>query len=288
MIMDYNLLKIFNKVAQLGSFTQAARALNQPKSRVSRSVARLENELGVQLIRRTTRRSTLTASGEEFYSNILPLLDGIHRELMRVNQSQQEMSGVIRVTASQDIGQTLVAKLLTEFNAKYPKVVFETIITNELLDLNKENIDVAFRAGKLQDSTLLQKKILNVKFIIVASKQYVERFGAISNLLDLRNRNFYSFKGMEKNFLADDLKLKPLVTSDSIPMILNMVLNHGGIAILPDFFCEDLLAAQVLVRLLPSWESGTGTVHALYPANQNRSIRVKAFIDLIASYFNNS
>ena len=172
--MDYNLLKTFSKVAELGSFTQAAKVLNHPKSRVSRAISRLENELDVQLIRRTTRKTTLTSSGQEFFHNIHPLLNSINNEITKVSNQQHEMSGTIRITTSQDIGQALVSKVISLYNSKYPNVQFDTIITNDFLDLVKENIDIAIRAGKLKDSTLIQKKFISTHFIIVCSKKYLE------------------------------------------------------------------------------------------------------------------
>jgi LysR family transcriptional regulator for bpeEF and oprC len=235
-VMDYNLLKTFVKVSELGSFTKAAKILNQPKSRVSRAIARLESELDVQLVRRTTRKTTLTIPGQEFFQNISPLLNSIDNETIRVSNQQEEMSGTIRITASQDIGQTLVSKVISLYSSKYPRVQFETKITNDFLDLTKENIDIAFRAGKLKDSSLIQKKFISTHFIIVCSKKYVETFGAPTSLEDLDNHKFLSFKRLEKDFFNKSVILSPIVTTDSIPMLLNMILNNDGIGILPSFF----------------------------------------------------
>lgn len=283
--MDYNLLKVFSKVAELGSFTKAAKVLNQPKSRVSRAIARLENELDVQLIRRTTRKTSLTSSGEELYQNISPLLSGISNELIKVSNQQQEMSGEIRITASQDIGQTIVAKIISTYKEKYPHVHIHALITNEYLDLTKENIDIAFRAGKLVDSSLIQKKIIGASFVVVCTRKYLENYGTPSCLEDLHNHKFLSFKGIEREFFPKGLKLNPSITTDSIPMLLNMALNNDGITILPDFFCKEQIDDKKLVRLFPKWKSRTGNIQILYPPSKSISKRVKAFVEIANELF---
>lgn len=286
MEIDYNLLKTFTKVAELGSFTKAAKILNQPKSRVSRAISRLEAELDVQLIRRTTRKTTLTSSGQEFFKSIYPLLNGLNNEIIKVSDQQQEMSGVIRITASQDIGQALVSKVISTFTSKYPNVQLETVITNDFLDLTKENIDIAFRAGKLQDSTLIQKKFISTHFIIVCSKNYLEKFGTPTSLDDLKNHKFLSFKGLEQDFFKKDTKIKPIITTDSIPMLLSMILNNDGVAILPAFFCKEHLDQKVLVHLIPTWKSKTENLHILYPPSKSISDKVKMFVEMATSIFN--
>ncbi|MFK7827120.1 MAG: LysR family transcriptional regulator [Oligoflexales bacterium] len=283
--MDYNLLKIFIKVAELGSFTKAAKILNQPKSRVSRAITKLEAELEVELIRRTTRKTSLTDNGKEFFHSISPLLEALNSELAKVSSKQEEMSGVIRITASQDIGQTLVAQAISIFNAKYPLVQFQTFITNDFLDLTKENIDIAFRAGKLKDSSLIQKKILSVNFVIVCSPIYIEKYGSISSTNDLLNHKFLSFRKMEQIFFDQSLHIRPLMVSDSIPMLLNMTLNHEGISALPDYFCKEHLERKELIKLIPSWKSKTENIHILYPPSKNISRKVRAFIELVISLF---
>jgi LysR family transcriptional regulator, regulator for bpeEF and oprC len=283
--MDYNLLKVFSKVSELGSFTQAAKVLNYPKSRVSRAIARLENELGVQLIRRTTRKTSLTSSGKMLFKKISPHLNGIDYELKNVSKVHNEMSGVIRLTASQDIGQTLVTQAITAFNLKHPNVTFETIITNDYLDLTKENIDIAFRAGKLNDSNLIQKKITIAKFIIVCTKKYIEIYGCPTSIKDLESHRFLSFKNKEQVLLNKDIKINPIITSDSFPLLLNLALNNYGITILPDLFCKEYLKSKKLEQLFPNWTSKTGDINILYPPSKNMPKKIEAFLETINELF---
>ena len=173
LFVDLNLLKTFSKVAELGSFTKAAEILKQPKSRVSRSITRLENKLNVQLLNRTTRVTSLTSSGKKLFSKLSTLIYKIEDELTGITNQNKQMSGKIKITTSQDVSQKFLTKIILEYRKLHPHVVFETIITNEFLDLNKENIDIAFRAGNLKDSSLIQKKFIKTKFILVCSKEYL-------------------------------------------------------------------------------------------------------------------
>ena len=282
--IDYNLLKTFQKILETASFTQAAKALNQPKSRVSRSITRLENQLGVELIRRTTRRVSATSIGKEFLENISPLLSGLSNELAKVRNYQKEMTGTLRITAPQDIAQTLVAKIISNFNNKYPNIQIQSIITNELLDLTKENIDISFRAGKLTDSNLIQKKLMYVNFIFIAAKKYIEKNGYPSRFSDLNKFKFLSFKSMENLWLKNRLNSKPFLKTDSIPMLLSMALNSDGITILPDYFCKDYLDSGDLVRIFPKWKSPTETIHMLYHQSKNSSNVLRKFIENASTF----
>ena len=118
MNIDLNLLKIFIKVAESGSFTMAAVKLSQPKSSVSRGISKLEESLGVELIRRTTRRTSLTSNGVDFLKKIQPLFLNLENAINSLLEKDREMSGSIRLTASDSIGQTILSKILSEFSLR--------------------------------------------------------------------------------------------------------------------------------------------------------------------------
>ncbi len=280
MPLDYNLLRVFVKVCELGSFTQAANTLNQPKSRVSRSIAKLERELGVELIRRTTRKISLTSLGESFYVKVVHHLSAINDEIINVSDKQVEMVGTIKVTASDSLAQTLLPRIISEYNLKYPKVRFEMLITNEYVDLVNENLDLAFRAGKLKDSTLIQKKFISVNFILVCASSYARKFENLNKIGDLNNCKYLSFKPLEKKMISKGVTIKPIVSTSSFPMILKMVLDGAGVAILPDFLCEQYLESKKLVKLIPSWKLKDENIHILYPPTKNQAKKVSEFIKI--------
>ena len=283
--MDYNLLKTFSKVAELGSFTQASIILKQPKSRVSRAISRLEQELGVELIRRTTRKSSLTDIGRQLYKNVTPHLTAINNELISVGDMHTDMSGTIRITTTDSLAQTLLTKVISKFNSLYPSVNFEMIITNDYVDLVKEDVDLAFRAGKLKDSSLIQKKFVELSFILVCSKEYAESYQLPSKLEELSNHKFFSFIPLEKYFINKNIQLNSALRTDSLPMLLSMALNSRGVTVLPEFLCSKHIESKELVRVVPEWHSKKESVHILYPPTKNQSKRIKEFISISKSMY---
>lgn len=283
--MNLNLLKIFVKVAELGSFTSAAKKLNQPKSNVSRAISRIEADLNVQLFKRTTRKISLTLAGNQFYQSIHPLLSKLSDELTNIRETQQKVSGLIRLTTSQDIAQTILSRILKEFMPVYPDVIFETIISNDFLDLTSENIDLAFRAGRLKDSNLVQRKLMKSAFILVCSPDYGNASGIPKNISALNQHRFLSFRGMESKVKTlNSVSIKPVITSDSIPALLSLTQDGLGITMLPDYFCSDLLFKRQLVRVCPEWSSVAEPIQIVFPSVKNIPKRVRIFSEFALKF----
>jgi DNA-binding transcriptional LysR family regulator len=278
--MNLNLLKTFVKVAELGSFTKAAKLLNQPKSRVSRHIAILESDLGIELIRRTTRQINLTHGGKEFYQRVCGLLRELETQVDLMSDHHDEITGLIRLTAPEDIAQTILSKVIQNFEAKYPKVKFEVIVSNEYLDLTKENIDIAFRAGKLKDSNLKQKRLMETKIILVASKKYLQSYGRPSKLQDLNKHKLLAFTpiGFDK-FATKDIHYEPFFSCDSFPMLLSMALDHKGIAILPAFYCQKQIEDGPLERVLVHETLRSSPLQLVFHSSKNMPQRIRLFIE---------
>jgi len=286
MTTDYNLLKIFIKVAETSSFTGASKLLKQPKSRVSRAIARLEDNLEVQLIRRTTRKISLTAAGNDFFERISPLLQNLENEITRVSEKDKEMSGTIRMTAPDSIGQSIISKVIAQYSLQYPDVKFETFITNEKLDLIKDNIDIAFRAGKLSDSTMIQRKLVQSRFVLVCSPQYISKRGYPKSKKDLYSHNILSFTPT-KNIIDKEFRdLPESLSTDSLSMLRSMASDGLGITMLPEFYCKKYFEEKRLVRILPSWNVATGYIHILYPPAKTLTKKVRIFIEMAKEIFN--
>ena len=224
-------------LAELGSFTKTASKLKQPKSRVSRHIASLERDLGVELVRRTTRQTTLTQAGREFFQRISTSIHTLDNEVNLISDHSEELSGLIRMTAPEDMALTIVKDVILEFEAEYPKVCFELNVSNDYLDLVKENLDFAFRAGKLKDSNYKQRKLMDTKIILVASKEYLQMYGRPYKLQDLERHRLLTFSSIGfDNFGKKELELKPVISCDSFPVLKSLALDNKGIAIVPEFF----------------------------------------------------
>jgi DNA-binding transcriptional LysR family regulator len=174
------------------------------------------------------------------------------------------------------MAQTIVSRLVTEFSSKHPRIKIECIVTNQYLDLTKENIDLAFRAGKLSDSNLIQRKLHEVELISVASKSYLQKYGTPQLENDLDKHKIMSFKGI-------DSFPNPTITTDSFAMLLNMTLLGKGIATIPDFICKEYLDSGELVKIFPFKKGNTSSIHIVYPPSRNIPLKTKKFIKLATS-----
>lgn len=284
--IDLNLLKVYAKVLELGSFTQAAKALKWPKSRVSKSIIRLEQMLNTQLIKRTTRSVSITREGELFYQKISPHLKAMEDEMMRINEDANKMMGTIRLSAPEDVGHTILGDLISEFNELYPEIKFDVILANEFVDLNKLKIDLAFRIGKLEDSNLIQKKIGDVELVLAATSDYLKKYGTPLTKKDLSQHKLLTFIKMDAVIDFDPLEeiigkgdLKSRFGCNSFPMIYNQMKKHKGIALIPDFYCRDEFLRGDIIRVLPTFSAGRRSIHLIYTPTTSMPKRIRTFID---------
>jgi DNA-binding transcriptional LysR family regulator len=157
--MDLNRVSAFVRVVHDGSFTAAARALGLPKSSISRSVAQLEQDLGIRLLHRTTRQLHLTDAGAAFYERVSRALGDIDEATTAASDTQAELSGVVRVTAPVDLGVWSLASIIARFVRKHPKIRVELSLTGRVVDLVAEGFDFAVRAGPLRDSSLIARRV---------------------------------------------------------------------------------------------------------------------------------
>jgi len=287
---DLNLLRIFSKVLELGSFTQAALVLKQPKSRVSKAITRLEEQMKVQLIRRTTRSVSATTAGQNFFHKIYPLLKDIDNELLQVSEDRCELSGVLRLSVPEDFGHTLLGDLINDFNELYPDIQFNVIISDTFVDLTKHNIDLAFRIGKLDDSSLIQKKIGNVELILVATPEYLKKYPAPLIKKDLTQHKLLTFIKFDQSAEFDPLneiinqrELKSRFACTSFPLLLTMAMKDAGIALIPDFYCRQQLLSGDLIRVLPTFSTGRRSIHLVYPPSKSMPRRLRTFIDFASN-----
>lgn len=285
---NLNALQMFQEVVRAGSFSKAALILNQPKSRVSRHVARLEKDLGVQLIYRTTRQFQLTQAGQDLFQRTAPLLNELSQTWDQLSQSSDEMSGPIRMTVPEDIGSEFMGKVCKEFTDLYPKVHIGVWSSNLFIDLVKESIDVAIRIGRVKDSTMIQKKIGSVELIFVASPDFISRYGGPFKIDDLERIPFLAFtpadlkramvkvtNGKEKR----TLKVTPQFASNNFFTLRQAALANGGVALLSMFLARDYIAKGELVQVCKEWATESNPIQFLIPHQKEPPVRVKKFVE---------
>ncbi|UOF02831.1 LysR family transcriptional regulator [Bdellovibrio reynosensis] len=286
--LDLNQIRTFVRLVQTGSFTKAAEVLRQPKSRVSRRLASLERDLGAQLIYRTTRQFQLTEVGRNFYDRAKNLIEGLESLSNEVSEGTAEVSGLIKVTASDDMGVKHLPTILDEFSRLYPQVRFELLLSQAYVDLVKESIDVAIRIGTLKDSSLRVRKVGTVKSIIVASPGFIERYRHYEDLNQIEKLPFVGMTSMQKieTLKGSDGKkfsFKPNLSysANNPAMLVELALLGKGIAYVPEFLCADHIKSGRLLHIHRNLRGVEAAVNIVTPEQKEVPLKVKKFSEFV-------
>jgi DNA-binding transcriptional LysR family regulator len=283
--VDLNDVVVFAKVVRAGSFTGAGRELGLPKSTVSRKVSELEARLGARLLQRTTRSLSLTDAGRAYYDHATRIVAELEAGVAAVQELEEAPRGQLRVSAPLNFGA--FAPVLSSFVKRYPGVEVELVCSDRLVDLVEERFDVAIRASRLKDSTLVARPLGLLRSFLVASPLYVATNGEPRQPKDLAQHACLVFgAGADRGHFRLSRKGREETIAVSGRIVANdFELLHGaakdgvGIAILPFHRIATDLEAGRLVRVLPDWSSATFPIHAVYPSTRHLSPKVRAFVD---------
>jgi DNA-binding transcriptional LysR family regulator len=285
---------IFVKVAQFESISGAARSLGMPISTVSRRLSVLESKLGVSLLRRTTRRVTLTAQGREYFNQCrepLILLEEAER-VLTVGQNAPE--GILKVSVPVIMGQETFLEFLSEFLKTQPRIRIDLFITNLFLDLVAENIDVAIRFGELEDSSAVATRIGKSVRYVVAAPDYLKgrKLPVEPADLELHDCVMLAARNNETDWdLVNGRKRARIhvsgpISSRDFNSVSTFVYRGHGIGLLPSTYCDEALASGALVRLLPRWASPQIPVFAVYSNRKFLPLRLNVFLEALAAWKN--
>jgi len=278
-------LVAFVRTVDAGSFSAASRMIGSSQSAVSKSVARLEQRLGVRLIQRSTRTLSLTTEGQAYYERVAPLLRAIE-EAEDVVQVASEAKGLLRVSAPQEFGRMLIAVWAPEFLARHPGVKLELNVTDRSVDLIREGYDLAVRMGALRDTELFGRKLADLRWILVASPAYLARRGHPKTIQDLESHTClrYLTAGRPWPFaFASGESVVPngSFDTDDSGSIRQAALASGGIAYQLRMTVRDYLDDGRMVEVLPHLAMPTLPAYALHAFGRQLPIRGRLFIDFL-------
>ncbi|MCX5493366.1 LysR family transcriptional regulator [Kaistia dalseonensis] len=289
---DLNDLAYFAEVVAHGGFAAAGRALREPKSKLSRRVAALENRLGLRLIERSSRRFRVTDTGLAFYERCRAMLAEAELAEALVVNAQAEPHGRIRFSCPTGMLQP-ISDLVSSFLLRYPKVRLQLLATDRAVDLIDERIDVALRirTSLTSDAALTMRSLGRSTRILVASPQLG---GMITGIEQLR-----SLPALATNDAADDLewhleagdgrrqvvRVEPRLGCEDMAAVRDAAVDGLGVALLPDHVCREALEAGRLVRILPEWHGLQGIVHLVFTTRRGLPPAVRALIDHLAAGF---
>lgn len=291
-MQDLNDMLFFAEVVDRGGFAAAGRALHVPKSKLSRRVADLEARLGVRLLQRTTRRLSLTEAGEVYHRHCVAMREQAEAADEAVALVHDEPRGTVRITCPVTLAQTTIGPLLPRFLAAHPQVRIDMQVSNRVVDLVQEGVDVALRVrSSLDDSgTLVVKNLGPTLGVLVASPQLLQRFGQPADVEALRNlptvamsaadgRASWHLNGPKGGRF--ELQHRPVYTADDLLTLKYAVVHGIGMCVLPDYLCTEELRRGDVVPVLPGWEPPQARVLAVFPSRRGMVPAVRRFLDFL-------
>jgi DNA-binding transcriptional LysR family regulator len=289
---DLDNVLIFVKVARFESISRAARSLGMPISTVSRRLSVLESELGVSLLRRTTRRVSLTAQGREYFNQCQEPLILLQEAERVLTQAQKKPEGMLRVSAPVILGQEPFLDFISGFLKQHARIRIDLFITNLFLDLVAENIDVAIRFGELQDSGVVATRIGKSIRYVVAAPEYLKdrKLPAEPADLELHDCVMLNARNNETDWdlVSGRRKVKVAVSgpisSRDFNSASSFVFRGHGVGLLPSTYCDEALVKRQLIRLLPNWASPPIPVFAVYPSRKFLPLRLSVFLAALATW----
>ena len=284
--MDWDKLRIFHAVADAGSLTHAGDSLNLSQSAVSRQIRALEESLDATLFHRHARGLILTEQGELLFDATRSMSQRLESAVARIRDSNEEVFGVLRVTATTGYGSLSLAPRLPKLYEQYPDLQIDLMLDERVLDLPMREADVAIRMKEPSQADLVRKRLMAVNMRLYAMPAYLDAHGRPARLDDLRHHRLICMNTTSQQVSAGASYVQELLSNDVRSLLtvnnyfggLQAVLNGLGIGVLPDYVVHDF---PELERVLPESESSEIPVFLAYPEELRHSKRVAAFRDFV-------
>lgn len=287
-------MQTFVKIVETGSQSATAEQMDIAVSAVSRRLKDLESHLGVELFHRTTRQMTLTDTGHAYYLRCVQILDDVLETEISVSKEHSELKGKLRIAMPSTFGTMHISPLLNEFLNIHPGVEFDLDFNDRAVDLVREGFDLALRISKLDDSSLIARKISEIKRVFCASPEYLQQRGEPTVPDELSNHRTiaYSFDHVRDTWiLISDagkeftIKLNPYFRASSGEILRDAAVAGRGITFLPTFIVHRELEEGSLVPILRDYSTPEVNLFVIYPQTRHLCTRVRAFIDFISERF---
>jgi DNA-binding transcriptional LysR family regulator len=289
-------MRIFVSVVQSGSLSSAGRQMGLSPASVSRHITALEDSLGVRLLNRTSRKLTLTEAGELYFAKVEQLLYQLQDANESVAQLQAQPRGTLRVHSRMLVGHLHIVPLLPTFLAQNPEIRVDLLLSNRVVDLVEENIDVDIRIGKLVDSSLVARKLAPAERFLCAAPAYLDAHAAVEQPGDLTAHNCLTYRVnlgrtvwrfLDASDALEEIPVTGNLQTDNGLALLAATLTGVGIALMPDWSVRRDIEAGRLRRLLPQYrvshiEFDNG-VYAVFQKSRHLAAKVRAFVDFLAT-----
>lgn len=286
-------LRAFVKVVELGSFSEAGRALRLSRSAVSKYVGELEDELGVQLLHRTTRHVSPTENGQAYFERVLGILGDLDAADQAVTHLQATPRGLLRVNAPMSFGTLQLGPAIADFMALYPELRIQLALSDESVDPIQDGLDVTLRIAELESSSLIARRIMPIPRVVCAAPDYFQQRGAPLHPTDLRDHACLTYgylsTGNQWKLTGDDGEhwIAPSWTLcvNNAEVLRDAALKGRGIALLPTFVAVEALRSGALRTCLDTYHAPPLALYAIYPPTRHLAVKVRLFIDFLVERF---
>lgn len=286
-------LQVFVRVVGAGGIGRAATQLGMAKSAVSRRLSELEARLGLRLINRTTRKSSLTEAGRAYYHRAGQVLADVAEMNAMTSDADASLQGTMHLAVPLSFGLSHLAPALDDFAQLYPKLVLNIDFSDRHVDLVEEGFDVAFRIAEMKDSSLKARVICPVRHCICASPEYLRRFGEPKVLEDLKDHRWLKYqtassvplKLIDSEQKEHRVRMSSTLISNNGDFLNQMAISGHGIVISPTFISWRALKDGELIRILESYSPPPMKAYAAYPQTRYLSQRVRQLIDFLVERF---
>lgn len=287
-------MQVFKEVVELGSFIRAAEKLGLSPAMTSKHIQQLEAHLGVRLLHRTSRRVSLTDEGRTYYARGSHILEDLAELEAELNSASAKPQGLLRLAAPAWLHNTVFATALSNFRSLYPEVQFDLLLSDRLVDLIEEGIDIALRVTPEPHATLYARRICEVPLIFAASPDYLERKGRPQNLEDFAQHDMLMHSSVKdellQGYMGDtelhQVRVQAVLTTNDTDLLARTAMMGMGIAIIPKPVLEDSLLAGGLEIVLPEFKPPMAYyLYAVYSSRRHQSPKVRRFIDFMVETF---
>ncbi|WP_299313358.1 LysR family transcriptional regulator [uncultured Halomonas sp.] len=281
-------VEAFVEVVRLGSFAAAARELSVSPSHVSRLVAQLEQQLGTALLYRTTRQTHLTDEGRLYFTHCRQLFDGFREAEAALSDLQERPRGLLSLTSATTFGERFIAPLVNDFLLEHPRLEVRMHFTNRQVDIIDEGFDIAIRMGRLEDSSLVARRLCERREYVVGAPAYFAHVSQPHALAELSRHRCLMGTRDHWRFAVDGVRREVRVPgswrANSGPALLDAALKGLGLAQLPDYYVEEHLASGALISVLDAYRHDDTAVWAVFPRHRQRSPKVRQFVDHLVAH----
>lgn len=289
----YEEMQTFIRIIDAGGISRASEQLNLAKSAVSRRLSDLEERLGVQLMNRTTRKFTLTDTGQAYYEQCTRLLNDLDEVESSLTSDDKKVTGKLRISVPLSFGLAHLGPVIQDFIDTYPEVFLDVDFNDRQVNLIEDNIDLAIRIGVLDDSQMIARRLFKLNTVVVASAEFLNHYGTPSHPDELKNMDMIAYSLLNNNYLSYHSKqgetgtVQPNIihSFSNGDFIRQMVLSGIGFALSPSFIVHKEIADGRLVPFLTDYEWTEANAYAIYPPTRHLSHRVRAFIDFLVERF---